>query len=122
MSEPMVSWRNLVAGGETPMLREGVPTFLGVPHARERGDLAGADVAVLGIPVGAQASPGRDPDEWSSYGRAPADTRRYSMAYGGYIPELDLDVFEHLRMVDYGDVDIEPRDPEGSLAEVARKV
>ncbi|MFI4986137.1 MAG: arginase family protein [Alphaproteobacteria bacterium] len=122
MGEVPVSWRGLLAGTPTPLLADGVPSFLGVPVARERGELEGADVAILGIPVGAQASPGRPPDEWAEYGRAPADARRFSMAYGGYLPELDLDVFEHLRMVDYGDAEIDPRDPERSLANVERKV
>jgi len=115
MAERFVSWRGLVNGTPTPLLADDMPSFLGVPIARERSELEGADVAILGIPVGAQASPGRPPDEWAAYGRAVADTRRFSMSYGGYLPELDLDVFEHLRMVDYGDA-------ERSLANVEQKV
>ena len=122
MTERLVSWRGLLTGTETPMLRDGVPSSMGLPLAKEPRELRGADVAVLGIPVGAQASPGRDPNEWSQYGRAPADVRRFSLSYGGYLPEHDVDVFEHLRMVDYGDVEIKPRDPDRSLNNVARKV
>src|SRR5690348_8529454 len=122
MNDRPVSWRGLLNGNETPMLRDGVPSFMAVPLATGPQELCGADVAILGIPVGAQASPGRDPNEWSQYGWAPADVRRFSLSYGGYIPERDVDVFEHLRVVDYGDVDIDSRDPDRSLDNVARKV
>jgi agmatinase len=32
--------------------------------------------------------------------------RQDSIKYGGYLPELSLDIFEHLRLVDYGDAPI----------------
>lgn len=122
MTERFVSWRSLLAGTEIPLVRDGVPSFLGVPVARMAGDLRGADVALVGIPSGAQASPGRRPDHWSDYGRAPADARRFSLRYGGYLPELDLDVFEHAKLVDYGDAEIVPDDVPQSLRDVDRKV
>jgi agmatinase len=122
VTERLVSWRGLLAGTETPLVRDGVPSFLGVPVARTAGDLQGADVAVIGIPSGAQASPGRRPGQWADYGRAPADARRFSLRYGGYLPELDLDVFEHARLVDYGDAEIAPDDVPRSLDAVDRRV
>ncbi|MDQ3913163.1 MAG: arginase family protein [Actinomycetota bacterium] len=36
----------------------------------------------------------------------PSYFRLNSLNYGGYLPELDLDVFEHLRLVDRGDADV----------------
>ena len=122
MSQPFVSWQSLRSATEVPLLREGVPSFHGLPIARTQNDLRGADVAVVGIPSGAQASPGRPPDQWAHYGLAVADTRRFSMRYGGYLPELDLDVFEHLRVVDYGDVEIIPGDVQRSLDNTARTI
>src|SRR5262245_47194399 len=120
MSEPFVSWQSLRNGTEVPLLRDGVPSFLGVPVARTPSELRGADVVVVGIPSGAQESPGRPPGQWSDYGRAVADTRRFSMRYGGYLPELDLDVFEHLRVVDLGDVGIVSGDGRRSVGDTAR--
>jgi len=122
MTERFVSWQSLRGGTEIPLVREGVPTFLGVPLARTPADLRGADVAVIGIPSGAQESPGRPPGQWALYGRAVADTRRFSLRYGGYLPELDLDAFEHLRVIDYGDAEIVPGDVPRSLDNVARKL
>ena len=93
-----------------------------MPIAHNPAELRGADVALLGIPQGATASPGRDPREWSDYGRAPADVRRQSLRYGGYIPEIDIDVFEHLKVVDYGDAEIVADDPDRSVENTVRKV
>jgi agmatinase len=36
----------------------------------------------------------------------PSYFRLNSLNYGGYLPELDLDVFEHLRLADRGDADV----------------
>jgi hypothetical protein len=36
----------------------------------------------------------------------PSYFRLNSLNYGGYLPELDLDVFEHLRLVDRGNADV----------------
>ncbi len=36
----------------------------------------------------------------------PSQFRVNSLKYGGCIPELDFDVFEHLKIVDYGDAEI----------------
>src|SRR5262249_56967262 len=94
MSEPFVSWQSLRNGTEVPLLRDGVPSFLGVPVARTPSELRGADVVVVGIPSGAQESPGRPPGQWSDYGRAVADTRRFSMRYGGDLPGRGLHVFQ----------------------------
>ena len=122
MSEEFISIRTVLEGVAVPRLRAGVPSFLGVPLAHGVADYAAADVVILGIPQGAAASPGRDPAEWADYGRAPADVRRQSLRYGGYLPEHDLDVFEHLRVVDAGDVEIVADDPAASVANAAARV
>ena len=44
------------------------------------------------------------------------------MRYRGWLPEFELDVFEHLRMVDYGDVEIIDDDPDRSVQNVKKKV
>ena len=122
MAERFVSLQSLMRGTEVPILREGVPSFFGMPVAHTPRELAGADVAVIGIPAGTAASPGRRSDEWSGFEEAPANVRRHSIRYGGYLPELDLDAFEHVSVVDYGDAEIVPGDPERSIDKVARKV
>jgi arginase family enzyme len=121
MSNRFVSLRSAAAGAEVPRIGD-APSFLGVPVALTADALRDADVAIVGIPSGAQASPGRPPGQWATYGRGPADARRFSLRYGGYLPDLDLDVLEQVRVVDYGDATIVPGDVGASLASVDRKV
>ena len=75
--------------------------------AREPRDLEGADVVVIGAPYVAASGglyAGVPMEDWIE---APKRVRQQSARYpSGYIQDFDLDVFEHLRMVDYGDADI----------------
>jgi agmatinase len=100
------------------------PTVFGAPLAQSRDDLQGADVVFLGIPWSAPTSHGRTGTAAGSYfGTAltPAQFRTNSLKYGGYLPELDLDVFEHLKVVDYGDAEIS-RDMGTTLKDVEDQV
>ncbi len=85
-----------------PTVYNDVPTFLGVPAAKLKGDLVGATAAVLGVPFQtAQSLVGR---EIGINMLDSARLRKASLKYGSYLPELDIDIFEHLKLVDYGDV------------------
>ena len=52
------------AGRQFPMIDEDTPTFLGQKHAREKADLAGADVVIIGSPYVSSSS-----DEWAGIGK-----------------------------------------------------
>ncbi|HZS33137.1 MAG TPA: arginase family protein [Methylomirabilota bacterium] len=121
MADRFVSKFSLLHGTEIPVLRDGVPSFLAAPIARTPGDLAGADAAIIGIPYDRPATAGRGAGDWAGYREAPAHVRQRSLRYAGYLPELDLDVFERARLVDYGDAKIGP-DLDRAVASVARKV
>ena len=112
---------SLINQVEIPNLRDDVPTFMGAPHAKTAGDLKGADVAIIGVPYDRTATAGRPADQWAGYREAPAHVRRSSLRYAGYVPELDLDVFEHLRLVDYGDAETVSH-LDRAIDNVARKV
>ncbi len=115
MSYP--SWKEIRQGAITntysfmnpwyyPMIAEETPTFMARPHATKPKDLVGADVVIIGAPyvAGWGGYMGVGAEEWLA---APKRIRQQSIRYGsGYIQEFDLDVFEHLRMVDYGDAEI----------------
>ena len=92
-----------------PMINEETPTFMGVPYARGAEELQGVDVAIIGAPYVAGARgkyAGVDKTEWLA---APKRVRQQSARYpSGYIQELDVDIFEKLRVVDMGDADIAP--------------
>jgi len=107
-------------GTETPLLDPDTPSYCGLPVARGPADLAGADVAIIGVPFDRPATVGRL-QGWEGYRRAPQVMRQNSMRFGGYVPELDLDVFERLRVVDYGDAAISD-DVAASTEAVAGKV
>ena len=89
-----------------PMIAEDMPTFMGRPHAAKPEELAGADVVIIGAPYvsGWGSYMGVEAEEWLA---APKRIRQQSVRYGsGYVQELDLDVFEYVNVIDYGDADI----------------
>jgi agmatinase len=99
------------------------PTLYGAPLAQCPTDLRGADVAFLGIPWQAPS-----PQRWlggvmPNYDTllSPPTFRQNSLLHHGYLPELDLDVFEHLRLVDYGDADV-VHDMKQTLANVEMRI
>jgi agmatinase len=116
---PYPSWEEIRQGAITntysfmnpwyyPMIRAEEPTFMGRPHATRPEHLVGADVVIIGAPyvAGWGGYMGVGAEEWLA---APKRIRQQSIRYGsGYIQEFDLDVFEHIRMVDYGDAEIPP--------------
>ena len=67
-------------------------------HARSVEELQGVDIAHCA--VGAVASM----PAWTK----PTAIRQQSVSHSGYIQELDVDIFEKLRVVDMGDADIAP--------------
>jgi agmatinase len=122
VSERFVSLHSLMTGAEIPTIREGVPSFLAVPVARSRQDLDGADAVVIGIPYDRPATAGRPAGQWSGFRDGPLNARRGSLRYRGYLPEHDLEVFDHVRVLDYGDTDIDDADLPRSIDNVARKI
>lgn len=74
-------------------------TFARFPH---RAELAGVDVAIVGIPfdTGVTYRPG------ARFG--PAAVREHSSRIEQYHPPLDVDVTEYLTVIDYGDTPVVP--------------
>jgi arginase family enzyme len=92
-----------------PRLYGGIPTLYGAPLAESADDLRGADLAFIGIPWSApspDSRPGVAAAAFAGTQLTPGTFRQNSLKYGGYLPELDVDVFEHLKLVDYGDVSV----------------
>lgn len=90
------------------MIEADMPTFMGVPHAISADDLGGADAVIIGSPyvAGRTEYSGVDRTEWLA---APKRIRQQSIKYrSGYIQEFDLDLFEHLKVLDFGDAEIPP--------------
>lgn len=91
-----------IGGGaaEVQSRAAGITTFMKLPHSR---DLAGVDVAVVGVPfdsggairVGARFGPGAIREQSKLY------LRRHHRTFG-------FSPFEHLKVVDYGDTPVIP--------------
>ena len=91
-----------------PMIEADMPTFMARPHVTDPAGLKGADVVIIGAPyvAGWNSYAGVGKEEWLA---APKRIRQQSIRYGsGYIQDFDLDIFEHLKVVDYGDAEIPP--------------
>src|SRR3712207_3524814 len=103
-SEPFVEMR-------VPRVYGRVPTLFGAPLAETERDLQGADVAFLGVPWRAPTTPsgfmiGGARANFGGTQLTPSYFRLDSLHYGGYLPELDVDVLEHLKLVDCGDAEV----------------
>jgi agmatinase len=91
-----------------PLIDADQPTFMARPLATSPADLDGADVVIIGAPYVASWTEyaGVSKSEWIA---GPKRVRQQSIRYAsGYIQDFDLDVFEHLRVVDFGDARIPP--------------
>ncbi|HEY4910385.1 MAG TPA: arginase family protein, partial [Methylomirabilota bacterium] len=81
---------------------------MGLPHAISPADLKGVDAAIIGAPYVASWTEyaGVPKSDWIA---GPKRVRQQSIRYqSGYIQDFDLDVFEHLKVVDFGDAKIPP--------------
>ncbi len=96
-------------GRDFPMIAPETPTFMARPHAKTPSDLQGADAVIIGAPYATSPTDeyaGVPKTDWLA---APQRIRQQSIRYkSGYIQDFDLDIFEHLNVVDYGDADIAP--------------
>jgi agmatinase len=111
MIDPQERWR---AYGEKPDYL-GLLTFSGVPYTQDPGELAGADVAIVGAPFDDLVSdrPGTR--------FAPRAIRAASCPPGPHL-EARVDAFADLRVLDYGDAPVVPAQPEVAHAAIAATV
>jgi agmatinase len=95
---------------ETPRF-SGVRTFMRLPNTR---DLENADAAIVGAPfdTGATFRAG------ARFG--PEGIRSFSHLLRRYNPSLDVAVFDHISVIDYGDVPVVPGYIESSYERIAK--
>ncbi|WHH61475.1 agmatinase family protein [Petroclostridium sp. X23] len=89
------------------------PSFLGVPIVRTKEELKGYDTVVLGMPWEGSVTWGIT----TGTELATKTIRSASARYSGYMPELNINIFDTLKVCDYSDVDIYP----GNLEESFRR-
>ena len=95
----------------SPRVYGSFPTLFSSPLAETSEELRGADAAFLGVPWRAPTTPksflvGGARSNFEGTQLTPSYFRLNSLEYGGYLPELDLDVLGSLKLVDRGDADI----------------
>lgn len=88
---------------EIPEIYSGVPTFLGLPKIATKEELAAHDVVVMGVPWEGICTYGG----YTGCELSTKNIRNASVRYGGYLPEYDLDVFDHFSGGDYGDCPVQ---------------
>ncbi|KIL44104.1 agmatinase family protein [Jeotgalibacillus soli] len=83
------------------------PCFLGAVNASDGSGIEESDVIVYGVPWEGAVTWG----DYTGCELGPKVMRLSSARYSGYLPELNhIDVFEHLKMGDAGDVEVIPAD------------
>ncbi|RBI69850.1 agmatinase [Roseovarius sp. TE539] len=81
-----------------------VPPFMAAEHVRDAAKLV-VDAAVIGMPYDGIAT-----FRGGATRRGPQEIRKFSLLFGGYNFDWDMDVFDTLRLADLGDVDVVPGD------------
>jgi len=83
-----------------PRIYGDTPAFMAVPYMRDIAN-AKADVVIFGMPFDGIATL-----RGGATRLGPSGIRKMSMLYGGYNLDWGFDVFEHLSVVDRGDIDV----------------
>jgi agmatinase len=85
-----------------PRIYGDVPPFMAFDHVADLTSRA-ADAVIVGMPYDGIAT-----FRGGATRRAPQEIRKFSLLFGGYNFDWDLDVREHLSIIDAGDVDVVP--------------
>lgn len=91
------------------------PCFLNAKNISKSKDFSEIDAVVYGVPWEGAVTWG----DYTGCELGPKVIRLCSARYSGYLPELNhIDVFEHLKLGDAGDVDIVPADVEETMRRI----
>lgn len=107
---PMVPGRKL----SLPKIYGDTPSFLGIPVLDQQSLTKTYDVVVAGVPWEGTVT-------WGSFTGcelAPRTIRHSSARYGGFLPEYETNLFDHLRLGDIGDIAVNPNDPVQTMKNV----
>jgi len=104
--------------GNTNYVYQRTPSFLGVPIAKTSEQLKGYDAVILGFPWEGSVTWG----QFTGTDFAPRTIRHASARYSGFLPELNMDIFEYLKICDYRDIDIVPGEVKESFARFSSKL
>lgn len=83
----------------SPEVYVGVPSFLGLPVRDHDSDLKDCDLAFMGVPWEGTCTY----NSYSNCEQFVKSIRVASLRYGAYLPEYDIDAFDHFEGCDVGD-------------------
>ncbi|MCG7335009.1 agmatinase family protein [Sporosarcina sp. ACRSM] len=99
----------------TTTLYGNTPCFLGAKNISKEQSFEGIDAVVYGIPWEGAVTWG----DYTGCELGPKVMRLTSGRYSGYLPELDhIDVFEHMKLGDIGDIDVVPADVDETMTRI----
>jgi len=101
-----------------PEIMSGVPSFLGLPPIRDKETLAETDIVFQGVPWEGVATYGG----FTQTEVSPKRIREASTRYGGYLPDFDIDVFDHFVGGDIGDIPIQNGNEDFSFEEMRKGI
>jgi agmatinase len=107
---PMVAGRK----ASLPVIYGDTPSFLGVDVVNQDGLKEGYDIIVAGVPWEGTVTWGT----LSGCELAPRVIRHCAARYGGFLPEYEIDLFDHLKIGDIGDVVVNSNDPAETMKNV----
>ena len=99
-----------------PKVYGDTPSFLGIPVLNQKEIKKGYDFLFAGVPWEGTVT-------WGSFSGcefAPRAIRHAAARYGGYLPEYDIDLFDHIKLADVGDVAVDPNSAEATMNSVYR--
>src|SRR6478672_7283981 len=102
---------------DIPKIFGDVPAFMGVPFAPDLSRVMSADLVVVGMPYDGIAT-----FRGGATRRAPQEIRKYSLLFGSYHFDWDLDAFDQVQVVDTGDIDVVPGNTAESYARLERRI
>lgn len=102
--------REALQAADVPRMFGDVPPFMAVEHVADVGQVE-ADAVLVGMPYDGIAT-----FRGGATRRGPHEIRKFSLLFGGYNLDWDLDVLDALRVVDVGDIDVVPGDNAASHA------
>ena len=107
---PMVAGRK----ESLPVVYGNTPSFLGVDVVKTGALGSDYDIVVGGVPWEGTIT-------WGSFTGcelAPRTVRHAAARYGGFLPEYDIDIFDHLKIADIGDLVVNVNDPAETMENV----
>ncbi|MEZ5923501.1 MAG: agmatinase [Hyphomicrobiaceae bacterium] len=101
---------------EIPKMFGDVPPFMAVPYRPDLSQVK-ADAVVLGMPYDGIAT-----YRGGATRRAPQEIRKFSLLFGDYNLDWDLDVLAQIKVADAGDIDVVPGDTPESYRRLERRI